>query len=561
MRKQLLTIASIGLLSLTTFAQTIVSTSPENRKVILEEFTGINCVFCPQGHAIAQAIQDANPGNVFLINIHTGGFANPGTGQPDYRTPFGSAIAAQSNLAGYPAGTVNRQVFPGQGQNPGSTAMSRSQWTSASNATLAQGSYVNVGVEAEVDVQTNEITVHVEAFYTGDSPEPVNKLNVALLQNNTLGPQVGGNAGNEYVHMHRLVWMLTGQWGDDVTTTTTGSFVDRTYTYTIPADYNGIPVELADLEVVAFLTETTQNIPSGSGAFPTYVNLANANDASLRDVRDIIDQCEETITPVVEIQNLGQNTLTTLDITYSVNGGTPEVYTWNGNLTALQYETIELPEIAYSMQATNTLSISLPNDDVNSNNNGTTTFDQAVEGTGNLILEVNTDGWGSEVRWQLLDSDDNILYNGGPYGNNQTITIEMEVAAGCYTFNLVDTYGDGGGPVSLTDIEGTVLFSTNGNYGTGVAANFGSDGVLGTADIPLTAVALYPNPASSQVTIANAEGASVAIYNVMGQLVYQTAGISNQETLEISSLQAGAYFVKLTVDGTSTTKRLLVSNR
>lgn len=560
MKKQFLTIC-LGLLSLSAFAQTIVSTSPENRKVILEEFTGINCQFCPQGHAIAQAIQDNNPGNVFLINIHSGAFANPSGNQPDFRTPFGAAIDSQSNLAGYPAGTVNRQVFPNQGQNPGSTAMSRNQWTSAANATLAEGSYVNVGVEAEVDVQTNEITVHVEAYYTGDSPEPVNKLNVALLQNNTLGPQSGGNAGNEYVHMHRLVWLLTGQWGVDINTTTTGSFIDETFTYTIPADYNDVAVELADLEVVAFITETTQDIPSGSGAFPTYVNLPNANDAALRGVNEIIDQCEETISPVVEIQNLGQNTLTTLDITYSINGGTPEVYTWNGNLTALQYETIELPEISYAIQASNTLDISIPSDDLNSNNELTATFEQAVEGTGQLTLEINTDNWGSEVRWQLLDSDDNILYNGGPYGNNQTYTVEMEVEAGCYTFNLVDTYGDGGGPVSLTDYEDTILYTTNGNYGSGEAANFGSDGVLGNTDNILTVVALYPNPANNSLTVANAEGASVAIYNVMGQLVYQTEGISSQELLNISSFQTGAYFVKLTVNGQSITKKLMVNNR
>ena len=31
-------------------SQTFVNTNPENKKVILEEFTGVNCVFCPQGH-------------------------------------------------------------------------------------------------------------------------------------------------------------------------------------------------------------------------------------------------------------------------------------------------------------------------------------------------------------------------------------------------------------------------------------------------------------------------------------------------------------------------------
>ena len=56
--------------------------------------------------------------------------------------------------------------------------------------------------------------------------------------------------------MHRLVWLITGQWGEIITTTTAGTFIDETYTYDIPDDYNGVPVKIEDLEVVAFVTET-----------------------------------------------------------------------------------------------------------------------------------------------------------------------------------------------------------------------------------------------------------------------------------------------------------------
>jgi hypothetical protein len=33
-------------------AQTIVSTSPENKKIVLEEYTGIHCTYCPDGHEL-----------------------------------------------------------------------------------------------------------------------------------------------------------------------------------------------------------------------------------------------------------------------------------------------------------------------------------------------------------------------------------------------------------------------------------------------------------------------------------------------------------------------------
>ena len=38
--------------------QTFVSTTPENKNVVLEEFTGIYCGFCPDGHVIGQGIHD-----------------------------------------------------------------------------------------------------------------------------------------------------------------------------------------------------------------------------------------------------------------------------------------------------------------------------------------------------------------------------------------------------------------------------------------------------------------------------------------------------------------------
>src|SRR5690606_26177145 len=103
---------------------------------------------------------------------------------------------------------------------------------------------------------------------------------------------------------------------------------------------------------------------------------------------------------------------------YSVNGGGTETYNWTGNLSSLLFETIELPEIQYDLQANNTLTISLPNDDDNSNNEMTLNFDEAVESHYELDLTVQTDGWGSEVRWNIKNAEGQTIYQGGPYGNN-----------------------------------------------------------------------------------------------------------------------------------------------
>lgn len=73
--RNILFIAAIMLLSSALFAQTFVSTEVANKNVILEEYTGINCGYCPDGHKIANQIIAAHPGRAWAINIHQGSFA------------------------------------------------------------------------------------------------------------------------------------------------------------------------------------------------------------------------------------------------------------------------------------------------------------------------------------------------------------------------------------------------------------------------------------------------------------------------------------------------------
>ncbi len=239
-------------------SQTLVSTDPQLKNAVLEEYTGIHCTYCPDGHAIAAALLENNPGRAVIIAVHQGSFAVPGTGEPDYRTPWGDALANQTNLTGYPSGTVNRHVFIGS-----STGMGRGDWTSSANAIMQETSPVNVGIETEYDNVTHELTIHVELFYTSDAVQSSNFINVALIQSHIFGPQTGGGAGNNYEHMHMLRDLITGQWGEEVTPTTAGSFIERTYTYTVPENFNNIPVVIEDCDIAVYVTETHQEILSG----------------------------------------------------------------------------------------------------------------------------------------------------------------------------------------------------------------------------------------------------------------------------------------------------------
>lgn len=554
-------------------AQTIVSTTPQNKKVILEEFTGVNCQFCPSGHAIANTIKNANPADVFLINIHVGGYSTPTSGQPDFRTPFGTAIANQSGLTGYPAATVNRTAYTGLSQNGATgTAMSRNNWTNASNQTRNQSSYVNVATTASINVNTRLLTVFVEAYYTGNSPVSSNRLNIALLQNNTLGPQTSGGLGDNYPHQHRLVHMLTGQWGDTYNTTTAGTLITRTYTYTIPAAYNSVPAELGNFEIVAFVAEGQQKIISGNGTVPTYTGL-NANDAKIKEVIEIAEQCVSSLQPKVEIQNNGQNNLTSLPITYDINGGTPQVFNWTGNLSSLAKTTVTLPSITYSLQANNNLNVSIPADDNATNNSGAITFVKAPETTtSNLTIQITLDQYGSETTWTLKNSAGATVASSPAYADSAAAgeypqpNINITVPNDCYTFTILDSYGDGifgaygFGSYTILSNGAAISGVEGGEFGASDARSFGVANPLNTSEFNRNSISIFPNPSNGIITINSENTLNLTITDITGKVVFSKNNVTNNENINLSNLQTGIYLAKMVTEtGVEETKKIILN--
>ncbi len=409
-------------------SQTFVSTTPENKNVVLEEFTGISCTFCPDGHRIANDIYNNNPTDVVLINIHTGSYATPQGPGTDFNTIFGSAIAGQSNLSGYPAGTVNRRVFAALGQN-GGTAMSRGNWQSASSQILNEPSYVNVAAQANLDISTRQLSVTVEAYYTGSSPVNTNKINVALMQNNIEGPQTGASnnptailPNGNYNHQHMLRHMLTGQWGDDITNTSSGSFFTDTYTYTIPNDLNGVAFDLFNLEVAVFLTETQQNVITGNMSsmnliVPPGINLVDLGASSSMNVPS--SYCDNNLTPEITVTNNTTVPVDTFEVSYTLNNSAPvtqNVYSslQPGNSTTISFNSITVPSgtnnISYAVStvANTTYIDNVPSNNVasigsfntlsptafaNNHSEGFEGFALATPAPNNAILENPQDNW------------------------------------------------------------------------------------------------------------------------------------------------------------------------
>lgn len=555
-------------------AQTIVGTDPENKNVVLEEFTGIHCVYCPDGHAIAQSIYDAHPDDVVLINIHTGGYAVPSGSEPDFRTPWGSAIAGQTDLQGYPAGTVNRHLFSNWSQGSG-TAMSRNYWTPAANLILAEPSYLNIAAEATIVTSTRQLVVYVEVYYTGDSPEESNYLNVALLQNNILGPQTGGGAGNNYNHMHMLRHLLTGQWGVEITETSQGSLYSGYFAYELPMDYLDVEVVLENLDIAAFVTETHQEVISGCLAEVSYVE-SNEYDAAIYSVNTPHMVCSGNISPNVLIKNYGTNSLTSLEFIYSANGSEPSSYSWTGDLAQFESTYVMLPEVLYTATDNNWLSIScespngqtdqLPQNDIfMTNMPGSETFPT------NCMFGVHVAGAPQDVSWNIVDSEGMVLAEGGPYESQGVFWTEINFPTNdCYILTLNDESGEGlsGGFYVITDDNNDVLWM--GEEFTYESVLEMAHGMIVDIDESISSdnITIYPNPVSQKANIKISSGNEVhfkvTLHDILGKQVktIHSGTLKSGEQIiqmDASGLERGMYFVKFQTDRDVFTKKIMIS--
>ena len=471
-------------------AQQYVSTTPANRNVILEEFTGRGCGYCTDGHRIANEIMANNPGRVWAINIHAGGYAY--TTYPNMITQDGNTIHGGFSISGYPTGVVNRTTGSG---------IDRGQWNGQANTQMNQASECNIAGMVVVNPETRLATITVEVYYTGNSTVSENYLTVAMLQDSILGSQADyGNynptqwLNGQYVHMHILRDVISASaWGDPISPTTQGTLITQTYEYQIPeviGSPNGVDVDLNNIFFLAWVAERQQGnayrpILTGceldmvqgvdEPVYPTFKGVSQIGAATCTHSKDI----------EINVQNIGTDVLTSMTFEVEVEGETQTV-TWEGQLAQYAVEkiaaTVEVPFGTYPVHVT---LIEANGQPFQKETTGTVECaewqDIEIEGDEEeLKLELMQDKWGNHITWEFTASDGTVLGSGGPYtmlaaGTATQLHIEhVTVPANeCVKFAIYDQMGNGiccaygHGYYIVKDSHGNVLFGDedNGQFG------------------------------------------------------------------------------------------------
>lgn len=418
-----------------------VTTEQTMQSSVIEEFTGIHCGNCPDGHRRVAALSHAHPDEVFTVAIHAGSYAKPGTGEPDYRTDVGTAIHDNYPIFGYPCAMTSRQDVGFK------VVQNRTDWNKSSRIICSTPSPVNVWAESAFDAETQQLTVDVETYLTADMEDP--RLSVFVLQNNLMGVQSG--ASGIYAHRHMLRARLTdNDFGDPLDEKKAGSYYSKKFTYDVPNDIRGIRLLPQNLEIIVFVSDGKDNIRKAVNTFPVItgqdVPFSLFASAPLIPISGSygLDYVE------VYLDNYSAEDVTTATFDITLNGETQSVE-WTGNAPAHRNTLVRVPlsgawKEAYDANS-NRYSIVLKSANGHDGLDikvASGSFNALKSHAADLKLRFNTDADYADNKFRIIDEQGNVIKEFGPYDAQSRFEEYVSLEDGkIYGLEVTDAWGDG----------------------------------------------------------------------------------------------------------------------
>lgn len=223
--------------------------TPQDRRVLIEEFTGVRCVQCPQGSLEIKNLKSIYGERLVAVSIHAGSLANPySQSQYDFRTDEGENLLNFLGIPeGFPTGVINRKLFPGQ---PDLQLETAGAWAGRIVSELEIDALITLDIENTWNETDRSLQVHVIGGAIDRIGEEI-KLTVLITESNITDTQMVPLEGiiDDYVHNHVLRKSLTAFDGDIIATSlNVGEFIDEEYAFSLPENWKA-----ENCNVIAFV--------------------------------------------------------------------------------------------------------------------------------------------------------------------------------------------------------------------------------------------------------------------------------------------------------------------
>ncbi|MEO6167445.1 MAG: Omp28-related outer membrane protein, partial [Chitinophagales bacterium] len=213
-----------------------------NEKVVLVEiFTAVQCVNCPAGREIIDALLDSFPGRIEVVEIHSGDLAEPiNDADPDFRSQAADDITSYLGPFPFqPSAAIDRkswELTPGNVQR----LVDRNFWDLLVRRELDSVSNIKLSIEKDYSTASRELSVTLKIDFLKDVNDIINAT-ILLTESELVAAQDDGptDVVEDYVHENVLRDFLTGYSGELVNAgKKAGSTWSVTKSITLPQDWN-----------------------------------------------------------------------------------------------------------------------------------------------------------------------------------------------------------------------------------------------------------------------------------------------------------------------------------
>jgi hypothetical protein len=229
----------IVLLNDTTYVVSDIPAS-EDKRVLVEDLSGVRCVNCPDANATAKSILAKNTGRVVVLTLFPISlkiYTTPYEGEDTLVSEDAENIMTQimQTPTGLPSGAIDRKKYSGEP----SITMSEKKWEKYVNDQITLKSKANLTLKVVGEEDKRKITANVKVVFTEAYASPV-YLTLMIVEDDIESKQLTRAGEVEtYIHHHVLRKCVTPYNGLQLATSLEkGRVFEKGFEIFIPEKYN-----------------------------------------------------------------------------------------------------------------------------------------------------------------------------------------------------------------------------------------------------------------------------------------------------------------------------------
>jgi len=226
------------------------------KKALMEEFTGVRCVNCPQAKIEIENLQsEALFGEDFIaVSYHAGFFSRPyNDSKNDYRTDQGDDILDfLDQPIGFPSGVVNRKQFSGEDDLQ---IEAFATWGGFVGQELEAAAIMALDLETTYNASNRILNVSVGITPTQNISDALN-LSILITENDIVDVQLTPDGKvDDYAQTHVFRSMITNTFGNPINEAfIANQSISNIFSFTLPNEWVA-----ENCKVVAFVHHAEQS--------------------------------------------------------------------------------------------------------------------------------------------------------------------------------------------------------------------------------------------------------------------------------------------------------------